>query len=44
MKRDFDYEVSKKADELAAKKEKEVVRRFKTMYEREKDYLETQLK
>lgn len=44
MKRDFDYEVMKKADEQLKKREKELIRKYKGMYEREKEILEKNLK
>lgn len=44
MKRDFDYEVMKKADEQLKTREKEIIRKYKGMYEREKEILEKNLK
>ena len=44
MNRDFDFEVRRKAEELSQKKEKEVVRKYKTLYERERRDLEEKLK
>lgn len=44
MKRDFDFEVRVKAEEFASRKEKEVSRKYKLMYERERKELEEKLK
>jgi hypothetical protein len=43
LKRDFDFEVRRLAEELSQKREKDVVRKYKTMYEREKKQLEERL-
>lgn len=44
MKRDFDYEVMTKAEKISAKREKEIIRKYKQMFEREKETLEKDLK
>lgn len=43
LKRDFDFEVRRLAEELSQKREKEIVRKYKTMYERERKSLEGNL-
>jgi len=40
MKRDFDFEVRIKAEEMTQRKEKELTKKFKMMFEKEKRDME----